>query len=84
MFGIEPKVGLASTVIPPNMLGNIRTEEHLDTILQNEAEGGGLMKRNKKERRNRKEKRNMMEKRHRNSLKLGNWLQPAKKKPHLE
>ena len=39
MFGIEPKVGLASTVIPPNMLGNIRTEEHLDTILQNEAEG---------------------------------------------
>ncbi|XP_068229732.1 KRAB-A domain-containing protein 2-like [Palaemon carinicauda] len=39
MFGIEPKVGLASTVIPPNMLGNIRTEEYLDTILQNEAEG---------------------------------------------
>ena len=57
MFGIEPKVGLASTVIPPNMLGNIRTEEHLDTILQNEAEGGGLMKRNKKESRNRKKKR---------------------------
>ena len=40
MFGIEPKVGLASTVIPPNMLVNIRTEEYLDTILQNEAEGG--------------------------------------------
>ncbi len=40
MFGIKPKVGLASTVIPPNMLGNIRTEEHLDTILQNESEGG--------------------------------------------
>ncbi|XP_068235771.1 KRAB-A domain-containing protein 2-like [Palaemon carinicauda] len=38
MFGMEPKVGLASTVIPPNMLGNIRTEEYLDTILQNEAE----------------------------------------------
>ena len=36
MFGIEPKVGLASTVIPINMLGNIRTEEDLDTILQNE------------------------------------------------
>ena len=40
MFGIEPKVGLASTVISPNMLNNIRTEEHLDTILQNEAEEG--------------------------------------------
>ncbi|XP_068221741.1 KRAB-A domain-containing protein 2-like [Palaemon carinicauda] len=39
MLGIEPKVGLASTVIPPNMLGNIRTEEYLDTILQNEADG---------------------------------------------
>ncbi|KAK4312428.1 hypothetical protein Pmani_016151 [Petrolisthes manimaculis] len=43
MFGIEPKVGQASTVIPPNMLVNIRTEEYLDTILQNEAEVGGLM-----------------------------------------
>ena len=40
MFGIEPKVGLASTVVPPNMLNNIRTEEELDTIFQNEAKGG--------------------------------------------
>ncbi|XP_068235556.1 uncharacterized protein [Palaemon carinicauda] len=38
MFGIEPKVGLASTVIPPNMPGNIRTEEYLDTILHHEVE----------------------------------------------
>ena len=40
MFGIEPKVGLASTVAPPNMPSNIRTEEELDTFFQNEAKGG--------------------------------------------
>ena len=76
MWGIEPKVGLAPTVITPIMLGNIKTEEYLDTILQNEAQMV-LMKRNKKERRNRKEKRNMMEKRSRNSLKLGMQLATA-------
>ena len=49
IFGIESKVGLASTVFPPNMLCIRKTEKHLDTILQNEAEGEGQERRDRKE-----------------------------------
>ena len=73
MFGIEPRVGLASTVVPPNMLSNIRTEEELDTIFQNEAKGGSDEELEEEEKQDGGE-----------VPQLGNWLQPAKKIPQLE